>query len=120
MALPKQIAEQLSKQPAPKPRPRLVAATPPLEAGDRLTRSEFERRYRAMPHIKKAELIEGVVYMPSPLRFGKHVETHASLVGALAVYRSATPGVRLGDNVTVRLDPDNEPRRPGIHRVARG
>ena len=32
-----------------------------LESGDRLTRHEFERRYQSMPHLKKAELIEGVV-----------------------------------------------------------
>jgi hypothetical protein len=41
---------------------------PPLENGDRLSRAEFERRYNAMPHLKKAELIEGIVYMPSPVR----------------------------------------------------
>ena len=29
---------------------------PPLQEGDRLTRDEFERRYDAMPHLKKAEL----------------------------------------------------------------
>ncbi len=40
----------------------------PLESGDRLNRYEFERRYVAMPHVKKAELIEGIVYMASPLR----------------------------------------------------
>ena len=34
------------------------ARIPPLESGDRLSRHEFERRYTAMPHIKKAELIE--------------------------------------------------------------
>jgi hypothetical protein len=34
---------------------------PPLESGDRLTRPEFERRYAAATHIKKAELIEGIV-----------------------------------------------------------
>ena len=45
---------------------------PPLESGDRLTRSEFERRYAAMPDRKKAELIEGVVYMASPLRATAH------------------------------------------------
>ena len=27
---------------------------PPLEPGDRLTRAEFERRYVAMPWLKKA------------------------------------------------------------------
>ena len=40
---------------------------PPLENGDRLTRCEFERRYSAMLEVKKAELIERVVYMPSPV-----------------------------------------------------
>ena len=45
---------------------------PPLEPGDRLTRPEFERRYAAMPQLHKAELIEGVVHMPSPVRFRRH------------------------------------------------
>ena len=38
---------------------------PPLENGDRLTVAEFERRYEAMPELKKAELINGVVHIPS-------------------------------------------------------
>ena len=41
---------------------------PPLESGHRLTRPEFERRYAAAIHIKKAELIEGIVYIASPVR----------------------------------------------------
>lgn len=45
---------------------------PELCAGDVLTRDEFHRRYSAMPHGKKAELIEGVVYMGSPVRFDRH------------------------------------------------
>jgi hypothetical protein len=44
-----------------------VTVPPPLENGDRLTRPEFERRYEAMSHLKKAELIEGVVYVPPPV-----------------------------------------------------
>lgn len=56
---------------------------PPLENGDLLTRAEFERRYTAMPNLKKAELIEGIVYMASPLRFEPHAEPHADLVGWL-------------------------------------
>lgn len=74
---------------------------PPLQSGDRLTRREFERRYHAMPQVKKAELIEGVVYMPTPVRFEEHGEPHGYVVGWLAVYCAATPGVRLGDNSTV-------------------
>jgi Uma2 family endonuclease len=85
-----------------------MAEVPPLESGDRLTRREFERRYQAMPHLKKAELIEGVVYMPSPVRFKGHSQPHAQIIGWLAVYCAATPGIELGDNATVRLDLDNE------------
>jgi Uma2 family endonuclease len=87
---------------------------PPLENGDRLTRPEFERRYRAMPHLKKAELIEGIVYMASPLRFEPHAEPHGDLMGWLWTYKVATPGVRLGDNPTVRLDLDNEPQPDAV------
>ncbi len=50
---------------------------PLLENGDRLTRPEFERRYAAMPQVKKAELIEGIVYMPSPVRACQHGRPHA-------------------------------------------
>ncbi|MGL4551155.1 MAG: Uma2 family endonuclease [Gemmataceae bacterium] len=81
---------------------------PPLRDGDRLTREEFHRRYLAMPHVKKAELIEGVVSMPSPVSFDSHGELHAHLVGILFAYRAQTPGVRVGDNATVILDGDNE------------
>lgn len=83
---------------------------PPLESGDRLTRQEFERRYTAMPNLKKAELIEGIVYVASPLRFKSHGKPHGNLIGWLWTYTVATPGVELGDNVTVRLDLDNEPQ----------
>jgi Uma2 family endonuclease len=83
---------------------------PPLESGDRLSRHEFERRYIAMPHLKKAELIEGVVYVSSPLRFKSHGQPHGDLIIWLGTYKVSTPGVELGDNATVRLDLDNEPQ----------
>lgn len=86
----------------------LAIAIPPLENGDRLNRWEFERRYHAMPHLKKAELIEGVVFMPSPLHFAQHAEPHARIMTWLGVYWAATPGVRLADNATLRVDADNE------------
>jgi Uma2 family endonuclease len=83
---------------------------PPLEPGDRLTRAEFERRYDATPGLKKAELIEGVVYMPSPVRLHRHGRPHVHLAAWLGVYEAATPGVIAADNATVRLDLDNEPQ----------
>ncbi|MDQ1300721.1 MAG: hypothetical protein QG637_641, partial [Chloroflexota bacterium] len=70
-----------------------TSAPPPLTAGDRLTRTEFERRYLAHPEIKQAELIEGVVYMPSPTRFEKHGRPHNDIVTWLGVYRATTFGV---------------------------
>ena len=48
--------------------PACATPAPVLENGDRLSRAEFERRYEARPDLKKAELIEGVVHMPSPTR----------------------------------------------------
>jgi len=90
---------------------------PRLENGDRLTRYEFERRYEAMPHLKKAELIDGVVYMGSPVRFERHGKPHSYAIGWLAVYCAATPGVDLGDNATVRLDVDNEPQPDALLRL---
>jgi len=84
---------------------------PPLENGDRLTRVEFERRYAAMPWVKKAELIEGLVYMPSPVRVKRHSKPHVILSSWLGYYLSKTPGLEdYGDNGTVRLDEDNEPQ----------
>ena len=63
---------------------------PPLESGDRLSRHEFERRYTAATHIKKAELIEGVVYVASPLRFESHAEPHTRLITWLSIYQIGT------------------------------
>jgi hypothetical protein len=84
----------------------------PLESGDRLSREEFECRYNAMPHVKKAELIEGTVYMASPLRLKSHGYPHGIIMTWLGVYQIDTPGVLFADNTTVRLDPDNEPCNP--------
>lgn len=93
---------------------------PLLENGDRLTRPEFERRYAAMPQIKKAELIEGIVYMPSPVRARQHGRPHALVMGWLSNYWTATPGVDLCDNTTVRLDLDNEPQPDALLRIEGG
>lgn len=76
---------------------------PPLESGDRLTRPEFERRYAAAADIKKAELIEGIVYVASPLRLTPHAEPHSRLVTWLGTYTAFTPGTRSGIEPTVRL-----------------
>jgi Uma2 family endonuclease len=82
-------------------------AVPPLESGDHLTREEFHRRYLTSPEIRRAELIDGVVFVSSPDSYD-HAEPHSRAVGWLYVYRARTPGVGLADNATLFLDPDNE------------
>jgi Uma2 family endonuclease len=101
-----------------KPHGALQHGLPPLENGDRLTRDEFERRYEAMPHLKKAELIEGVVYVPSPVGYRHHGAPHALLIGWLIQYAAGTPGVEVSDNSTVRLDLDNEPQPDALLLIA--
>lgn len=90
---------------------------PPLEPGERLSRQEFERRYEAMPHVNKAELIEGVVHMPSPVHFTSHSQPHAHIITWLGLYTAVTPGVKLGDNATVILDADNEIQPDALLRL---
>ncbi|HEU4323584.1 MAG TPA: Uma2 family endonuclease [Roseiflexaceae bacterium] len=89
---------------------------PPLENGDRLTRQEFERRFQAMPHVKKAELVEGVVYLQSPVRVA-HADAHAKIMVWLGLYHVATPRTFCNDSVTVRLDADNEVQPDALLRL---
>jgi len=90
---------------------------PPLYAGDRLSRAEFHRRYLAHPEIKKAELIEGVVYVASPIRYRQHADPHFNIIVWLGVYQAATPGVKGGDNATVFMDFENEPQPDALLRL---
>ncbi|MGL5063752.1 MAG: Uma2 family endonuclease [Microcoleus sp.] len=92
----------------------------PLENGDRLSRDEFHDRYLAMPHVKKAQLIEGVVYMPSPVRHRRHGKPHAAIIAWLSDYWLATPGVDLGIETSVFLDGDNEPQPDALLRIENG
>jgi len=63
-----------------------------------------------MPRLRKAELIEGVVYMPSPVRLRLHSRPHLHLATWLGAYEAGTQGTVAADNSTVRLDLDNEPQ----------
>ncbi|MGB9753968.1 Uma2 family endonuclease [Roseiflexus castenholzii] len=93
---------------------------PPLMSGDRLSRTEFERRYHAAPETLRAELVEGVVYVTSPIRYRQHGHPHAVIVGWLLWYVAATPGVELADSATVRLDLENEVQPDALLRLECG
>lgn len=88
--------------------PRSKGGVPPLEQGDRLSRQEFHRRYEAMTNVKKAELIEGVVNMPSPAKLKKHGKPQIAMAGWLVNYAAQHPKTEAADNATVMLDFDNE------------
>jgi Uma2 family endonuclease len=67
-----------------------------------------------MPEIKKAELIEGVVYVASPVRQKHHGRPHLHILNWIGHYEAATPGVEGGDNSTIFLDLDNVPQPDGL------
>ena len=92
---------------------------PELRDGDRLTVAEFERRYHASPHIRKAELIEGVVYV-TPSGTDDHGPSHSTLDHWFGYYLLGTPHLISSVDGTVRLDAANQ-FQPDIHlRIAPG
>jgi Uma2 family endonuclease len=99
------------------PFPRVAKSVPPLQTGDRLSGEEFDRRYAAMPEDTRAELVEGVVYVPPPLFEEHHGTPHGLLVTCLGNYSVATPGVTFSDNASLRLDPRNRPQPDAYLRI---
>lgn len=87
--------------------PAKQAELPRLEAGDHLSQPAFHELYSAMPPNFRAELIKGVVIVPSPL-FTDHGEYHLLVATWLGTYRLATPGTRAVDNGSLLLPPDAE------------
>jgi|ERR1051326_3389667 Uma2 family endonuclease len=108
------VALENRRQAEPSPTEKEV---PPLESGDRLTAQEFLRRYEAMPHVKKAELIEGIVYMGSPVRYKQHGEPDFIAHTWLGAYAAQTPGTEGATNTTAKLDIDNVPQPDVLLRI---
>lgn len=98
----------------PKKTATITERMPPLQNGDRLTAEEFERRFDAMPNLKFAELINGVVYMSPPIGFESHSSPQFHFIGWLNFYGMATLGVRGGGNTTLRLPLANRPQPDGF------
>ncbi|MDH3601061.1 MAG: Uma2 family endonuclease [Candidatus Tectomicrobia bacterium] len=92
--------------------PRVASPLPRLEAGDHLDQATFHERYEAMPSDFRAELIGGMVIVPSPLS-SEHGVYHALVMGWLTTYWIATPGTRARDNATAILGDTSEPQPDG-------
>jgi len=76
----------------------MVAKTE-LVTGERMTLEEFLRCWDELPGLKNAELIDGVVHVPSPVSHEHGVlDTLTHLW--LAYYAQATPGCQAGNNST--------------------
>jgi Uma2 family endonuclease len=82
------------------------AAPLPLESREFMHSHEFLRRYARMPLVKKAELIEGVAYMGSPVSV-RHSKPDALIQGWLVAYASRHPETEVHTNATVILDAEN-------------
>ena len=82
---------------------------PPLRDGDLMTREEFLRRWDAMPDLKRAELINGIVHMPSPVSH-VHKDYHFRLSYWLGVYAAGTPGCEGGVAGTWLMANDSSPQ----------
>lgn len=96
--------------------PAAWETVPFLENGDVLHAREFLRRFERMPDVKKAELIEGIVYMGSPVSV-KHAEADSLIQGWLLAYASKNKQVRVAANVTVQLDPENTVQPDALLRL---
>jgi Uma2 family endonuclease len=83
-----------------------------LHPGDYLCRDEFLRRWEAMPNLKKAELIGGIVYMPSPTS-RKHGDMHIQVAQWLGYYATHTPGCKAGVDATWLMQKDAP--QPDVH-----
>ena len=80
-----------------------------MAAGQKLTREEFLRRWEAMPELKNAELIGGVVCMPSPVS-RVHGARDMLVHTWLGRYAVSTPGCEAGCNGTwLMLDDAPQP-----------
>jgi Uma2 family endonuclease len=112
---------------------RVAERIPLLRNGDRLSGEEFDRRFKAMPNLKKAELIDGRVYLPSPaynplqgldrtmsspVSFRGHAKPHFHSIGWLWLYTGSTLGTEGGDNGSIRLDLDNRPQPDAFVLIA--
>jgi Uma2 family endonuclease len=101
---------------APRPSELDTAALPSLREGERLTQPEFHARYLAMPEDARAELINGVVSMASPLS-QTHVSSDAIALRWLFAYEDATPGVVVHANATVIFGEEGEVQPDAYLRV---
>ncbi len=99
------------------PEPTSVVEPPrTLIEGQRLDQAAFHSLYQAMPPGTRAELINGVVFMPSPVG-PPHGRAHVPAMVWLSYYQENTPGVEALDNTSAALGLKSEPQPDGLLRI---
>jgi Putative restriction endonuclease len=94
----------------------MKAAPRTLVEGQRLDQPTFHALYEAMPPGTRAELIDGVVYMPSPVS-SDHGRAHFPVILWLGYYLENTPGIEGLDNTTTILGEKSEPQPDALLRI---
>ncbi len=87
-----------------------------LVEGQRLDQPTFHALYEAMPPGTRAELIDGVVYMPSPVGLD-HGDAQLPALVWLDYYAENTPGVQALPEATTILGWRSEPQPDGSLRI---
>jgi Uma2 family endonuclease len=87
-----------------------------LVEGLRLDQPTFHALYAAMPPGTRAELIDGVVHMPSPVGL-EHGDAQVPVIVWLDYYAEHTPGTQVLDNATAILGWKSEPQPDGLLRI---
>lgn len=96
-----------------------IETIPPLEAGDHLDQPTFHERYENMPEGFRAELIGGVVYVPSPAKL-RHGRPNALICAWMSRYWVETPGTEFLPDTTTILAEDSEPQPDGMLIISGG
>jgi Uma2 family endonuclease len=92
---------------------------PPLCDGDRLSLDEFLRRWELLPDLKHAQLLDGIVYMASPVS-NKHSSLHSYFVTWLGTYQARTPGCETLTEGTVLMGKNDAPQPDIALRILPG
>ncbi|MBI2767171.1 MAG: Uma2 family endonuclease [Chloroflexi bacterium] len=88
----------------------IAAAADLLQNGDVMSREEFHRRFSECEDLERVELIEGVVYMPSPVKLRSHSRRQTLVIVWLSAYEDLHAGeVEATQEASVLLDGQNEP-----------
>jgi Uma2 family endonuclease len=74
-----------------------------------MTRQEFHAAYANYEGLARVELIEGVVYLPSPISLAGHARPQSLVLFWLNAFAAAQPAVEAVGPASVLLDDQNEP-----------